>query len=70
MTNDNNIIPFKRKDIKQAAEIVATVFVQDGNIGLEIKDGGLLLTPQSALQLCLVLVSAMRVVMDMPETKE
>lgn len=71
MTNDNekdNIIVFKPKKIvvedETKAEIIANVFVKGPLIGLSVKDGLILLPPEAALELCMVLVSAMQVALD------
>jgi len=69
MTNDNdsNIIPFKKKTVMMEANPVAVVYVKNKLIGLEIKEGGLLLTPEGALELCLVLSSAIKAIYDLKD---
>lgn len=64
MSNDNeptNVVPFKSKKIEIDREIVANVFVNEGLVGLQVKDGLAFLSPADALELCMVLVAAMQV---------
>lgn len=61
--NDNgsgNIISFKPKKLKIDTEVIASVFVKDSLIGLSIKDRLIFLTPEAALELCLVLAAAIQ----------
>lgn len=62
--DDTNIIPFKRKTVMMETMPVAAVYVKDGLVGLEIKDGGLFLTPAGALDLCLAISCAIRAIHD------
>lgn len=58
---EDNIIQFKPRQIKIETVPVATVAVKGKLISLEI-DRELLLTPQGALELCVVLVSAIKAI--------
>lgn len=79
MINDNdppdNVVSFTKRKKETAFdvpdEIYANVYVKDGMVGLAVKDGEILLLPQHAIELCAVLISAMRVAINtIPEDKE
>jgi hypothetical protein len=66
MTNDNenpsNVVQFKKKQITQGPDLMASVFVNNGLIGISIKEGLIFLTPEAAFQMCLVLASAIKAI--------
>jgi hypothetical protein len=69
MTNDNqppetNIVGFKKKPVMIGADIAASVFIKDEMVGLSIKDGLIFLPPESALQMCMVIASALKAILD------
>lgn len=80
MTNDNipdNVISFvkNRKDSAPGVpavpdEIYANVYVKGDLVGLAVKEGEILLTPQQTIELCAVLISAMRIAINNPDIKE
>lgn len=62
--DDNNVISLKTKDKK--AEVIANVFIKKGLIGLEVKEGVIFLTNSAAIDLCFILLSAVKVKSEIP----
>lgn len=75
MTNDNTpphttVVAFKkRKDKKHnkadvsldEADTFASIWIEEGMVGLGIENGQILLSPKRVIELCVSLIAAMRI---------
>lgn len=62
---EGKILPFRKKEIKIEGYPIVAVFIKNGNIGIEIKNGAIMLTPYSALQVAIVIVAAIKAIFEM-----
>lgn len=64
-TTDNKIIRFKPRKIETEERHIATVFVKEGLVGIDLLNPPVLLTPENALKLVVVMVSALKAIHEM-----
>lgn len=61
-TKEAKILKFKKKTVVQETsdELLASVFLENDLIGVEIKDGLILLSPANVVQLIIILTAALQ----------
>lgn len=73
MSNDNdkensNVIQFRPKVAgKISSTAFANVFIKGGMVGVTIPDNTIYLTPEAAMEFCFVILTALRVLTDIPD---